>query len=50
VAQIEVGLSAIVGYKNLSVLMRAHGASVDIDIWIKLHRGDREASVSKESP
>ena len=33
---IQIGFGAVVGDENFTVLIRAHGAGVDIDIWVKL--------------
>ena len=36
VAQVEVGLGAVVGDEHLAVLERAHGARVDVDVRVEL--------------
>src|SRR5205823_4974362 len=36
VPKIEVGLRAVVGDVHLAMLVRAHRARIDIDIWIEL--------------
>ena len=36
VAQVEVGLRAVVGHVHFAVLIRAHGARVDVDVWVEL--------------
>ena len=44
VAQIEVGLRAVVGDVHLAVLKRAHRARVDVDVGIELHQPDLQAA------
>ena len=44
VAQVEIGLGAVVGDEHLAVLERAHGARVDVDIGVELDEGDFEAA------
>ena len=36
VAQVEVGLGAVVGHVDLAVLIRAHRARIDVDVRIEL--------------
>ena len=36
VAQVEIGLCAVVGHEHLAVLERAHGARIDVEIGIEL--------------
>src|SRR5690606_9426077 len=43
VAQGEVGLGAVVGNEHLTVLERAHGARIDVDVRIQLEHGDLQA-------
>src|SRR5690606_5292161 len=43
-ADVEVGLGAVVGYEHLAVLVRPHGAGVDVYVRIDLDGGYREAS------
>ena len=43
VAQIQVGLCAVVGHENLAVLKRRHGARVYVDVGVKLDEGDFES-------
>ena len=40
VAQVEVGLGAVVGDEHFAVLVRAHRARIDVDVRIQLLRGD----------
>ena len=44
VSQIQVGLRAVVGHEHLAVLVGRHGSGIDVDVGVKLHQGDREAS------
>ena len=39
VADIKVGLGAVVGNEHLAVLIGVHGAGVDVEIGVKLHDG-----------
>ena len=41
-AEVEIGLGAVVGDEDLAVLERRHRAWVDIDVGIELLQGDRE--------
>ena len=41
VAQVEVGLGAVVGDEDLAVLVRRHRARVDVDVRVELEDGDR---------
>ncbi len=47
-AQIEVGFGAIIGDVDLAVLVRAHRARIDIDIWIELLQRDLVAVALEE--
>src|SRR5690606_2269376 len=40
VAQVEVGLGAVVGDVDLAVLERAHGARIHVDVRVQLHHRD----------
>src|SRR5690606_38028275 len=44
VAQVQVGLGAVVGDVDLAVLERAHGARVHVDVGVELHHGDPQAA------
>jgi hypothetical protein len=35
VAQIEIGLGAVIGDKNFSMLERAHGSRIDVEIRVE---------------
>ena len=48
VAEVEVGLGAVVGDEHLAVLIRAHGARIDVQIRIKLLEPDRIPARLKE--
>src|SRR5215813_3675777 len=49
VAKVEVGLSAILGDEDLSVLVGAHGARVDVEVGVQLLEVDREASAPEDA-
>ncbi len=42
-AQVEVGLGAVVGDEHLTVLERAHGARIDVDVRVQLEHRDLQA-------
>ena len=44
VAEVEVRLGAVFRDKDLSVLEGAHGAWVDVEVWVHLDDGHRQAS------
>ena len=44
VAQVEIGLGAVVGDEHLAVLERAHGARIDVDVGVELEQRDLEAA------
>ena len=44
VAEVEVGLGAVVGDEHFAVLERAHGARVHVDVRVELDHGDLEAA------
>ena len=44
VAEVEVGLGAVVGDEDLAVLVRAHRARVDVDVRVELHVRDAQAA------
>ena len=44
VAQVEVGLGAVLGDEDLAVLERAHRPGIDVDVWIELLEGDPVAA------
>ena len=44
VAEVEVGLGAVVGDEDLAVLERAHRARVDVEVRVELDEGDLEAA------
>ena len=43
VAEVEVGLTAVVGDEDLAVLEGVHGARVDVDVRVELVHGDPQA-------
>ncbi len=44
VAEVEVGLGAVVGYEDFAVLEGRHGAGVDVEVGVKLHEVDLETT------
>ena len=44
VAQVQVGLGAVVGDIDLAVLEGTHGARIDVDVGIELDHGDAQAA------
>ena len=50
VAQIEVGLAAVVGDEDLAVLIRAHRARVDVDVRIHLLQRHPEPTRLQQRP
>ena len=48
-AEVEVGFRAVLGDEDLTVLERAHGARVDIDIGIKLLRRDFQPAAFEQA-
>src|SRR5262249_32408118 len=49
VAQIQVRLRAIVGDEDLAVLVRAHGARVDVEVGVQLLEVDGEAPTPQDA-
>ena len=43
-AEVEIGLGAVVGDEDLAVLERAHRAGVDVDVRVELLQRDAEAA------
>jgi hypothetical protein len=41
VAEIEIGLRAVVGHEDLAVLIRAHRARIDVEIGVELAKPHR---------
>jgi len=50
VAQVEVGLGAVVGDEDLAVLIGVHVAGVDVDVRVELLQRDLEAAVLQQPP
>jgi len=50
VAQVQVGLGAVVGDEHLAVLQGAHGARVDVDVGVHLLDADPEAAALEKAP
>ena len=49
VAEVEVGLGAVLGHEHLAVLERAHRPRVDVDVGIELLQLDPEAAGDEEA-
>ena len=49
VAEVEVGLGAVLGDEHLAVLVRRHRAGIDVDVRVELLQPDREAPGDEES-
>ena len=47
-AEVEVGLRAVIGDEDLAVLIRAHGAGIDVQVGIELLEPDRIPARLKE--
>ena len=50
VAEVEVGLGAVLGHVDLAVLERAHRAGVDVDVGVELLERDPEAPRLEQPP
>src|SRR5207237_6714202 len=50
VAEVEVGLAAVVGDVHLAVLEGAHRPRVDVDVRVELEVGDLQSAVLEERP
>jgi hypothetical protein len=48
VAEVEVGLGAVLGHEDLAVLERAHRPGVDVDVGVELLELDTEAARDQE--
>ena len=44
VAEVEVGLGAVIGDEDLAVLVGRHRAGVDVDVRVELEDADRDAA------
>ena len=44
-AQVQIRFRAVIGYENFSVLVRAHRARVNVDVWIEFLDCDVQSSV-----
>lgn len=47
--EIQIGFRTVIGDEDLAVLVRAHGARVDIDVRVEFLNGDFVASVLQQS-
>jgi hypothetical protein len=50
VAEVEVGLRAVLGDEHLAVLVRRHRARVDVDVRVELLDADAEPARDQEAP
>ena len=50
VAQVEVGLRAVVGHEHLAVLERRHRAGIDVDVRVELLHRHAEAALDEQAP
>ena len=50
VAEVEVGLAAVLGDEDLAVLVGGHGAGVDVEVGVELEDGDGEAAAFEDAP
>ena len=49
VAQVEVGLGAVVGDKDFAVLEGRHGSRIDVEIGVELHHVHAQAAALKQA-
>ncbi|GAA2847524.1 hypothetical protein GCM10010517_04600 [Streptosporangium fragile] len=49
-ADVEVGLGAVVCDEDLTVLERVHGARVDVEVRVELLHGDAQATQLEKAP
>ena len=49
VAEVEVGLGAVVGDKDFAMLEGRHGAGIDVEVGVELHQVDAEAAALKQA-
>lgn len=47
--EIQIGFRAVIGDEDFAMLIRAHGARVDIDVRVEFLNGDFVASVLQQS-
>ncbi len=50
VAKVKVRLSPVVGDEHLAVLVRAHRAGVDVEVWVELLKGDGQVAGLQDVP
>ena len=50
VAQVEIGLGAVVGDEDLAVLVGGHGAGIDVEIRVELDGRDTRAPALEQPP
>ena len=47
-SKVQIGLSAIIGNINLSVLERAHGSRIYINVWIEFNHMNTQSAGLKD--
>jgi hypothetical protein len=50
VADVEIGLGAVIGDEDLTVLERVHRAGVDVDVGVELLHRDAQAAGAQQVP
>ena len=50
VAEIEIGLGAVVGHEDLAVLVRRHRAGIDVEVGVELAQPDLVAARLQQRP
>ena len=49
VAEVEIGLGAVVGDEDLAVLERRHGARIDVEVGVELHQVDLQPTAFQQA-
>ena len=49
VAEVQIGLRAVIGHKDFAVLKRAHGARINVEVRIAFLQGDFETATFEET-
>ena len=50
VAEIEIGLGAIVGHEHFAVLERRHRSRIDVEVRVELHDRHAHSALDEKSP
>jgi len=48
-AQVQVGLAAVLGHKDLAVLIGGHGSRIDVEVRVQLDNGDGDSSALQDA-